>query len=157
MANPLSTFIKKKILGKDQNLISIDEPYQVIERLLKNHKVTAFLDAGASNGHISKRLLDKFPSADAYAFEPNPMYYPVLREYAEAEPRFHPQFLALSDTEGTGQLHMTQSPGSASLLIPAAGLTDIDPCRGTVKIFKMSKPLQSITGPCRMVSRPSNL
>lgn len=133
MANRVSTFIKKKILGKNQNLFSLDEPYQVMANLLKNYKVSTILDAGASNGHISKRLLDKFPSADIYAFEPNPMYSPELEEYAKTQPRFHPQFLALSDTLGIEQLHITQSPGSTSLLTPAAELGDIDPYGGAVK------------------------
>ncbi|HOM77526.1 MAG TPA: hypothetical protein PLE88_13515 [Anaerohalosphaeraceae bacterium] len=46
MANPVGTFIKKKIIGKDQNLISLDEPYEAMRRLLVNHSVTGILDAG---------------------------------------------------------------------------------------------------------------
>jgi len=92
VANPVGTFIKKKIIGKDQNLISLDEPYEAMRRLLVNHSVTGILDAGASRGHISQRLLRKFPSAQVYAFEPHPMYRPVLEAYADRESWFHPFF-----------------------------------------------------------------
>jgi FkbM family methyltransferase len=117
MGNRLSSFIKKKIVGRNRNLVSLDEPYQAMARLLKDHRVTGIIDAGASNGRISRRLLQKFPQAHAYAFEPNPFYTETLKQYAKDDARFHPQFLALSDREGTATLHVTESPGNTSLLV----------------------------------------
>ena len=127
MANQVSSFIKKKLLGKNKNLISLDEPYEVMKRLLKGHDITGIIDAGASDGRISKRLLRKFPVAHAYAFEPNPFYFGSLKRYAKENSRFHPHFLALSDHEGNAQLHITRSPGNTSLLVPGRRLKEIDP------------------------------
>ena len=133
MSNRISSFIKKKILGKNNNLISLDDAYETMVRLLKNREITAVLDVGASDGHISKRLLRKFPDADVYAFEPNPLYSEKLLRYANDEPRFHPFFCALSDAEGTADLYMTQSPGNVSLLAPAKRLGEINPGGASVK------------------------
>ena len=133
MANPFSTTIKKKILRKDQNLISLEEPYDVMRHLLRGHPVTGILDAGASGGHISERMLRKFPDAHAYAFEPNPLYQQVLQGYAARESRFHPQFAALTDREGSAQLHVTEAAGNTSLLNPTEKLRQIDPVGGAVK------------------------
>jgi hypothetical protein len=121
--NPVSSFLKKRCLGEGRNLVSLDEPYEVMARLLKGCEVTGIIDAGASDGRVSKRLLRKFPAAHAYAFEPNPIYADTLAKYAKAEPRFHPQFLALSDREGTANLYVTESPGCTSLLAPGNRLT----------------------------------
>jgi FkbM family methyltransferase len=133
MANKVSTFIKKKFLGKNKNLISLDEPFEVIRRLLKGHNVTGIIDAGASDGRISRRLLRKFPEAQAYAFEPNPLYFDSLQHYAKEDSRFHPYFLALSDHEGSTELYITQSPGNTSLLKPGKRLKEIDPRGSCVK------------------------
>jgi len=133
VTNPFSAFIKKKILGKDKNLVSLYEPYQVMSRLLKGQKVTGIIDAGASDGRVSKRFLQRFPAAHVYAFEPNPIYVDTLTKYAKVEPRFHPQFLALSDREGTANLYVTESPGCTSLLSPGKRLREISPQGATVK------------------------
>ena len=127
MSNQIGLFIKKILLGKKNNLISLDEPYEVMRRLLKGHDVTGVIDAGASNGRISKRLLGKFPAADAYAFEPNRLYFDTLQQYSKENPRFHPFFLGLSDHEGSADLHITRSPGNTSLLMPGKNLKEIDP------------------------------
>lgn len=127
MSNFLSVFIKKNILSKGRNLASFDEPHEVMADLLKDHKVKNILDAGASNGRISRRLLKKFPNANAYAFEPNPLYAEGLKEYADADKRFHPQFVALSDQSGTAELNITESAGNTSLLTPSDRLREIDP------------------------------
>jgi len=127
MTDRFSSCVKKKLLGKNRNLVSFDEPFDAMRRLLKSHKVTGIIDAGASNGRISKRLLRRFPTAQAYAFEPNCLYAETLKQYARDEPRFHPQFLALSDIEGQATLHVTESPGSTSLLATGKRLREIMP------------------------------
>jgi len=133
VANRLSSFIKKKLLGKNQNLVSLDEPYEVMARLLKGSRVTGIIDAGASDGRISKRFLRRFPAADVYAFEPNSLYTETLQRYAKEDPRFHPQFLALSDHEGNAALYVTESPGSTSLFTPANRLKEIDRQGASIK------------------------
>lgn len=127
MSNQFSSYIKKKMLGINQNIVSLNEPYEVMKRLLRDHEVTGIIDAGASNGRISKRLLRKFPAAQVYAFEPNPFYTETLKQYAKDEPRFHPQFLALSDHEGSATLNVTKSPGVTSLFAAGERLKEIEP------------------------------
>ena len=127
MSNRFSSFIKKKLLGKNKNLVSLDEPYYVMARLLKGIQVAGIIDAGASNGSISKRLSSKFPNACVYGFEPNILYAETLQQYAKEDSRFHPQFLALSDYEGTADLYMTESPGITSLFVPGERLQKVEP------------------------------
>ena len=127
MSNRLSVFIKKKFLAKGRNLVSVEEPFSLMPKLLRNCKVNGIIDAGASNGRISRRFLRWFPEAKAYAFEPNPAYLDVLNEYAKSDPRFCPQFLALSDRKGSFELNITSSRGNVSLLKPSKHLQDIDP------------------------------
>jgi FkbM family methyltransferase len=133
VSNSFSTFIKKKVVRKNQNLVSLDEPYRAMAHLLRGCQITGIIDGGASDGRISRRLLRNFPAAHVYAFEPNRFYIEALRLYAGEEPRFHPQFLALSDFEGFADLHITESPGSTSLFIPARHLKEIDPVGSCVK------------------------
>lgn len=133
MANPFSASIKKKLFGKGRNLVSFDEPFDVMPRLLAGHRVTGIIDAGASNGRISRRLLRKFPEAHVYAFEPNPLYAQTLQQYADEDSRFRPQFLALSDSEGDATLHVTESPGSTSLLTPGRRLKELTAAGASVK------------------------
>lgn len=133
MSNQFSSWLKKKLLRKDNNLISLNDPYLIIEGLLKDTEVTGILDAGASNGRISRRLLKKFSKANIYAFEPNPIYRETLERFAQEDSRFHPQYLALSDYEGSSELFITKSPGNTSLLSPAEWLKEIDPEGAEVK------------------------
>ncbi len=125
MSNRFGTLLKKIILGKRSNLISLDDPFEVMPSLLAHCQVTGMLDAGASDGRISKRLLRRFPTAQIYAFEPNPQYANRLKEYASAESRFHPYFLALSDQKGQASLNVTASLGSTSLLTPGRRMQEL--------------------------------
>jgi len=125
--------LKKKLFGGRRNLVSLEEPYAVMARLLKRSTVTGILDAGASNGHISERLLGWFPQAAAYAFEPNPLYAQTLQDLARRDPRIRPQFAALSDHVGRERLYFTESPGATSLLKPAERIKDVAPAGAVIK------------------------
>ncbi len=133
MSNRLSSFLKKKLIGGQRNLVSLDEPYAVMARLLKRSAVTGILDAGASNGHISERLLNWFPQATAYAFEPNPLYVQTLQDLARRDPRIRPQFAALSDRVGRDHLNITESAGATSLLKPGERFKDMVPVGAAIK------------------------
>lgn len=52
MSNLFSSFAKEKLPGKNQNLVSIDEPYEVMAKCLKGFEVKGIFDAGASIRHI---------------------------------------------------------------------------------------------------------
>lgn len=133
MANLFKSFVRKTLFAKRKNLASLDDPYEVMARLLRKHQVTGIIDAGASNGHISKRLLRFFPKTHVYAFEPNPLYTEILQQYANEDSRFHPQFYALSDQGGIVELQVTDSPGNTSLFRPGNRLKEIDPQGASIK------------------------
>lgn len=132
MANILKLLVRRTLFSHSGNLASFDEPYRRMAQLLRARKVTGILDAGASTGRISRRLLRLFPEARVYAFEPNPLYADALRAYAVEDPRFQPQFAALSDKEDIAELNITRSPGSASLFVPGANLTEMYPADSQV-------------------------
>jgi FkbM family methyltransferase len=127
MTKPLKAMIRKVFLGKEQNLVSLDDPYERMGSLLRGHDVTQVVDAGASNGRISKKLLRLFPQATVYGFEPNPLYGGDLARLHKMEHRFEPQFVALSDEKGLVDMHLTASPGSSSLFVPSDLLQELDP------------------------------
>jgi FkbM family methyltransferase len=133
MSNALGSFLKKRLLRKDQNLISTDDPYEVMKRLLSRHSVTGILDAGASNGRVSLRLLRLFPDATAYAFEPNPFYKDILAKKADTDPRLRPQLVALSDREGSVPLNIAKSPGISSFFTPSQSLKTLYPEDSTIR------------------------
>jgi len=133
MSTRFSTFLKKKFLGREHNLVSLDDHYEVMRRLLKDSPITGIMDAGASNGRISKKLLRKFPGANAYAFEPNPLFRETLQQYTKEDNRFHPCFAALSDFVGTAEFYVTNAPGDSSLLAPEKRLSEISPTGAPVK------------------------
>lgn len=133
MAKLFQSLIRKTLLSKYDNLASFDDPYLTTAKLLKGKSITGIMDVGASNGRISKRLLKLFPEAHAYAFEPNPLYRDTLLDYAKKETRFHPQFFAVSDNDGSVELQITASPGSTSMFTPGRFLKNLDPQGSVVK------------------------
>jgi len=135
MSNLIGLFLKKLIVGKSKNLISLDDPFARMQRLLQGQPVTGILDAGASHGRISRKLLTRFPRANVFAFEPNGLYGEVLRQFAREEPRFHPYFIALSDEKGRARLNLTTAPGSTSLLMPNRQMRDLFSADASVEGF----------------------
>jgi FkbM family methyltransferase len=100
---------------------------------LCDHDVTGILDAGASHGRISRRLLKLFPRARVYGFEPHPKYHATLAELAATDERFKPQFIALSDSEESVELNITRSAGSSSLFRPDEALRQEYPDASTIE------------------------
>ena len=124
MSNHLGTYLKKKLVGKGHNLVTLEEPYHAMAKLLRRREVRGIIDAGASDGRISRRFIKLFDSASVHAFEPNQLYREPLEDYAQEEPRFSPHFLALSNRAGEADLHVTESPGSTSLFVPGSRLKE---------------------------------
>jgi len=120
LAKPLRVFLRHTLLGSKGNLVSLDDPFVQMSRLLAGHAVKGFIDAGASDGRIACRILRRFPSAIAYMFEPNPAYINPLASCAGGDSRMRPFHVAISDHSGQAELFVTQSRGRASLLKPNA-------------------------------------
>lgn len=126
MSSRWSIYLKKKLLRKDQNLISVEEPFAVMQRLLEARGVRTILDIGASNGSVSRRLLQHFPQAVLFGFEPNPLYRETLMEYGRRDGRFRPEFVAVGEREGSVTLRVAASPGNTSLYSPGERLKSYD-------------------------------
>lgn len=119
----LRSLLAKAVLGTDRNVVTLDDPYVVMGRLLGAQNVHGLIDVGASHGRVAGRLLRQFPSAKAWLFEPNPAYEAVLLDAERKDPRMSPQFLAVGNHEGTATLNITAAPGTTSLLAPNQTLT----------------------------------
>lgn len=124
MAKLLRSLLRKTLFGKRNNLISLDDPFPTLARLVQGRRVRFIVDAGASDGRVSRRLLACFPEATVFAFEPNPLYAEPLRAFASSEPRFRPQQIALAAAPGQRTLHVTRSAGGTSLFQPTAELRE---------------------------------
>jgi len=127
MGKPLRWVLRKTLFGKKGNLIALDEPFDAIGKLMSGRRVGAFLDAGASDGRIARRLFKLFPDADAYLFEPHPNYTQRLADFAATNKKVHPQTVALSDETGEIVLHETTSLGQTSIFKASDRLAEITP------------------------------
>lgn len=118
MGKPFRDLLRRTLFIKKGNLISLDSPYATIRHLLSGQTVNGILDAGASDGRISKRLIRLFPEAIAYLFEPNPAYAPALKALSQQDRRYQPFTCAVSDREGQLTYYETESLGCCSLFQP---------------------------------------
>lgn len=120
MAKLLKNFLTRRVLGHRHNLVSTGSHYQAMATLLAGHRVQGLLDAGASDGRITRKLLRTFPDAAAFLFEPHPDYRQVLEVYRQSDRRVHPQFVALADHRGELTLTLNQQRGMTSMFATSA-------------------------------------
>lgn len=76
--------------------------------------VSTCFDVGAHRGQISQEMLDAFPSAEVFAFEPHPATFADLCSRV-ASPRFRPTQVALSNVDGDRDLHVYADSTISSL------------------------------------------
>ena len=133
MAKLFKTFVRNTVFKKDNNLVSLDDWYSTVLRLLKGHQINGILDAGASDGRLSLKLLEGFTKAKAYAFEPNPIYCETLKNLSKKHPRFVPQFCGLSEKAGSVDFYITDNIGSSSMFQPSSRFQESHPQESAVK------------------------
>jgi FkbM family methyltransferase len=152
MAKLLRSLLRRTVLGGRGNLVSLDDPFAVMPRLLAGHEVRGFVDAGSSFGRITGRLLERFPQAQAHLFEANPAFDETMKEMAAADARIHPNLVALSDREQTLTLHVTEHPGQTSLFRPGERMA-LDP-RATPVAKEVQVPAVTLDGWHDRAGRP---
>ncbi len=118
MAKLFHELVRRTLLAKYDNLVALDDVYLALGRLFQGVPVTGILDAGASNGRVSRKLLRIFPEATVYAFEPNPLYRSDWERLTAQDPALRISHAALSDENGRMTLHITRSAGPSSFFQP---------------------------------------
>lgn len=122
MGKPLRSLIRNTLFRDQGNLVSLDDAFVTMKRLLNGHVVSDILDAGASDGRISRKMLRQFPNARSWLFEPHPAYRERLEQLHRENPRYNPQFLALSDSPGTIDFFDMPRLGETSRFAPSERL-----------------------------------
>jgi len=112
----IKNVLLKRLLSSGRNLVSLADHYQVMRDLMQGHRVAGLLDAGASDGRVTRKLLRAFPDAEAYLFEAHPKYRDALTSYSHNNSQVHPQFEVLSDASGSLDLIICSDTGKTSLL-----------------------------------------
>jgi FkbM family methyltransferase len=127
MAKIFKEFVRRTALRNKQNLQALDDVYLTIKDLMKGQSVTGILDAGASNGRVSRKLLRYFPLATVYGFEPNRAYEDDWKALTTEDDRYRIAHMALADEAGELELNITRSAGPSSFFKPNAKFTESHP------------------------------
>ena len=98
--------------------------YEICARYLPANPV--IVEAGAYDGSNTRDFCRFWPACQVYAFEPVPSAYErLVKTAAEFPDRIHPQNMALGETAGTCDMHVSVTgvsggEQSSSLLVPTA-------------------------------------
>lgn len=93
--------------------------YDIAPREIAEHvaDVRVIVEAGAFDGTDTRRLVEQWPDATVYSFEPVPQVFETLCANVADLPNVHPQPFALGAADGTATLnlsHRTTSPDQVS-------------------------------------------
>ena len=84
---------------------------------IRSLPIRTIIDIGANTGQFSKYIIEIFPEAQLFCFEPLPVQYKKLKAWAESKNRNKPMIhnLAIGDTEGEKEIffHADHSPSSS--------------------------------------------
>jgi FkbM family methyltransferase len=105
------------------NLQRWHQPLEDLPALLRNSRISTIVDGGAYKGNKAAVLLEKFPDARIYCFEPQPELFAHLTQRFASMQRCVPVNQALSDCPGSADLFITAERYTSSLMQPLA--TDI--------------------------------
>ncbi len=111
----LKNILLKSLFRERKNLVSLENHYSAMAKLLAHQQIAGVIDAGASDGRITKKLLKIFPDATSYLFEAHSDYSRPLKEYAKRDSRVKPQLMVLSDKTGEEELILSSRIGRTSL------------------------------------------
>lgn len=103
----------KFVVSKTQYGVSAWDDVKRLSAAL-GRTVNSCFDVGAHRGQTSQALLDTFPGAEVFAFEPNPAMFAELSR-GVLSPRFHSTQLALSNEDGDRDFHVYQDSTINSL------------------------------------------
>lgn len=106
--------------------LSVDVSLDVIARHISSAPI--IVEAGACDGRDTVAMAELWPAGFIHAFEPVPIAYDTLQQRARHLKNVRTYPLALSDSVGPAELHLSEDesgadrPDSSSLLAPTAHL-----------------------------------
>ena len=123
--NPITRYLLRKNIFKRvksrlygyQRLFSKDA-FDDIKFLEHDQLVSTIFDVGANIGFVTYQFQKRFPSADIYAFEPNPYVFKKLKNNYHKEVKIHPLQLGIGDINESLEFNINNNSGTSSFLIP---------------------------------------
>ena len=110
----------EKLIKKAFNSVGLD--IMRIQRApllgLRHSPIRSVIDVGANEGQFARMILNVFPEAHVYCFEPLPVPFKKLKEWAKKQNgRIKVFNIALGEREGHAEMfsHLEYSPGSSFL------------------------------------------
>ncbi len=82
------------------------------------------IDGGANLGHYTVKVRSQYPEAEIHLFEPTPTLFQGLRTRFAGDKKITCHELALSDSVGIEQFHVSSDPFSSSLLEESSSPSD---------------------------------
>ncbi|HTF21913.1 MAG TPA: FkbM family methyltransferase [Chryseolinea sp.] len=112
----LALYVKGKILPYEEHYVATID---TIRRRFGEIQ-GCILDIGAFDGDSSIYLAKSFPHAPIFAFEPNPNAFEMALKNTRGLANITVHNVALSETEGVAELHVTENSVSSSLYMPTS-------------------------------------
>lgn len=136
-------------------------PYRLLKRLtlgvdafadvrtILGGDIRCVFDVGANEGQTATKLLDSFPRAQIYSFEPHEASFAELSKLADASPRLIATQAAVGDAAGTATFFVNKASVTNSLLKPAPGSDDylVQP-GGMDSVTEVRVPVVTLDGFC---------
>ncbi len=94
------------------------DSYESLTRVFDRDAEIVALDVGANEGVTSRRILDLWPRARVWAFEPSPSVLPVLNAVAQGLASVRVVPAAVGAREGSIEFHVTGDHWCSSVLPP---------------------------------------
>lgn len=95
------------------------DPYTSLARFIEADEPLVMVDVGANVGSTTRRMLDEFPHATVYAFEPAPDVYRELQAAVGSDSRIHTYSVACGSSCGEVDFYLTQNHWCSSVLPPS--------------------------------------
>jgi FkbM family methyltransferase len=93
---------------------------EVIQQFLPTNPV--IVEAGAFDGHDTRKMVQQWPQGTIHAFEPVPEIYEWLLKNTTALPNVHQYPVALSDHTGTAEFYISEKPTKPGIASQAGSI-----------------------------------
>jgi FkbM family methyltransferase len=136
-----------------QNMRKIGrDPWRDLQILLESVPTPVCFDVGAHRGETTRNIIEKFPKAIIYAFEPDPDNFAVLQAASGEFPQAKLYSLAMGDRQMQTKLQRTALSMSSSILSPSHALkseahkiiSEVEVAVTTVDQFCMDQRIEGI-------------